>query len=356
MEKALRIQAEVQRILGTEEVYLVGGSVRDIVMDNEPKDYDFTTPLTPEEMKVKVKEAGRRVYNIGRGEKHGTVTFKVPYEYYTGYVDPAKDPNHLVVQDIEDREEHTEWIFVEVTTHRTETYDGKSRQPQTTFGVSLDADLARRDFTFNAMVLKGENEIYDPYGGRLDILARLIKSVGLPKDRIQEDPLRILRAARFAARYGFTVDPNFTGKARQLSARILDISRERWVLELDKILMSDFHSVGIHLLEEMGVLKYMLPEISFMLNQHRPIGNEWERDHYTFDMEQAHANPIFFPEDDVDTRWKKWLDHISMPASRKYDEYGYISYENQARISREMKIGICARLKFSNERTKKIIE
>lgn len=330
MDKALRIQAEVQRILGTDEVYLVGGSVRDIVMGHEPKDYDFTTPLTPDEMKVKVKEAGRRVYNIGRGEKHGTVTFKVEVG-------------------------HKEFEFVEVTTHRTEKYDGKSRQPITTFGVSLDDDLARRDFTFNAMVLKNDGSIYDPYGGRLDILAKLIKTVNLPKDRIQEDPLRILRAARFAARYGFTVDPNFTGKSRQLATRILDVSRERWVLELDKLLMGDFHTVGVQLLEDMGVLKYMIPELSFMLNQHRPIGNDYERRHYGFDMEAAHANPIFFPEDDVDERWKKLLDHISMPASRLYTEYGYIHTENQKKIAREMKIGICARLKFSNDRTKKIL-
>src|SRR5690606_2613443 len=126
----------------------------------------------------------------------------------------------------------------EVTTFRSEVYTSKSRKPEVQFVPSLDEDLARRDFTMNAMVLKSDGKIYDPYGGRLDIHAKMIKTVGSPKDRIQEDPLRMLRAARFAARYGFAIDPNFIGKARQLADRIYDVSVERWVQELDKLLTS----------------------------------------------------------------------------------------------------------------------
>jgi tRNA nucleotidyltransferase/poly(A) polymerase len=331
MEKALAIQKQVIEVLGTDEVYLVGGSVRDIVLGKEAKDYDFTTPMLPDDVEAAIKNAGRRAYNIGNGKKHGTVGFKVEYE-------PKK------------------FEYVEVTTFRSEVYLTKSRQPEVTFVTSLDEDLSRRDFTMNAMVLKPDGSIYDPYGGRIDILKRLINTVGLPKDRIQEDPLRILRAARFAARYGFNVDPNFIGKARQLAPRILDVSRERWVQELDKLLVGDFHSTGIQLLEDMGVLRYMIPELSFMLNQYKPLGNDYEQEHYNFDMEASHANPIFFPEDDVDTRWAIWLNKVSMPASRNYNKYGYINMENQVKISREINIGICARLKFSNERTKTILE
>lgn len=349
MEKALEIQRKVQEILQSEEVYLVGGSVRDLVMGQEPKDYDFTTSLTPDEMKPRIKAAGRRVYNIGNGEKHGTVTFKVPI---TNPINIDEEMNGSPTGNYK-----IEYEYVEVTTHRTEVYDGKSRQPQTTFGVSLDEDLMRRDFTMNAMVLRNDGSIYDPFGGKLDIYARQIKTVGMPKDRIMEDPLRILRAARFAARYGYRVDSNFVGKARQLATRILDVSRERWVLELDKMLMGEYHNVGVELLEEMGVLRYMIPELSFMLNQHAPHnGTEYQKQHYTFDMEMHHANPIFFPEDNVDARWKKWLQKTSMPVSRRYTTYGYINMDEQVKIAREINAGICARLKFSNDRTDFILD
>jgi len=350
MEKALAIQQEVIRILGTDEVYLVGGAVRDIVMGNTPKDYDFTTPLLVEEMEKLVHDAGRHAYFVGNGKKHGTIGFKVPVEV------PTNEEMKKVWGDVERYKEfHTVYEYVEVTTFRTEVYTSKSRQPDVTFVTDIDSDLARRDFTMNAMVLRPDGTIYDPYDGKLHIHGKKIVTVGLPKDRIQEDPLRMLRAARFAARYGFTVDPNFTGKARQLAARILDVSRERWVQEIDKLLMGEYSSTGIQLMEDFGVLRFMLPELSFMLNQYKPVGNEYEKSHYGFDMEASHANPIFFEEDDVDARWKKWLEKVSMPASRKFSEYGYISYEQQRAISREINIGICARLKFSNDRTDIIV-
>lgn len=339
MDKALAIQKEVQRILGIKEVFLVGGSVRDIVMGQEAKDYDFTTAMLPEEMKEKVKAAGRRVYTIG--EKFGTIGFKVLVD-----IGPYRDDPRSI----------QEYEYVEVTTFRSEVYTNKSRKPEVKFVPSLDEDLARRDFTMNAMVLRGDGTFYDKFGGKLDIHAKQIVTVGMPKDRIIEDPLRMLRAARFASRYGFTVDPNFTGKARQLADRIQDVSRERWVQELDKLLMGEHYHMGIQMLEDFGVLKFMLPELSFMLNQHRPIGNKYEKTHYGFDMEASHANPIFTEEDDIDTRWKIWLSKISMPASRKYTEYGYISYEQQRKIAREMMIGICTRLRFSTVRTDFILD
>lgn len=347
MEKALAIQRQVQEILGTEEVFLVGGSVRDLVMGNTPKDYDFTTSMLPEDIVEKVKAAGRKAYTIG--EQFGTIGFKVPYEELV-HPEPA-EPGMWVTSDYSS----LVYEYVEVTTFRSEVYTNKSRKPEVKFVPSLDEDLARRDFTMNAMVLRSDGSIYDPYGGKLDIYAKQIKTVGMPKDRIMEDPLRILRAARFASRYGFNIDPNFVGKSRQLAYRIQDVSRERWVQELDKILASDGYQHGIGALEYMGVMKFMIPEISFMQNQHRPIGNEYEKAHYVFDMEASWANPIQ-TSDNLDQRWKDWLSHISMPASRKYTEYGYISTDQQKLISREMMTGICARLKFSNERTDFILD
>jgi poly(A) polymerase len=292
MEKALAIQKQVIEVLGTDEVYLVGGSVRDIVLGQEAKDFDFTTPMLPDEVEAKVKASGRRAYAIGK--KFGTIGFKVE-------VEPRV------------------FEYVEVTTFRSEVYTSKSRKPEVQFVPSLDEDLARRDFTFNAMVLKVDGTIYDPYGGRIDILKRLINTVGLPKDRIQEDPLRILRAARFAARYGFTIDPNFIGKARHLADRIYDVSIERWVQELDKMLVSEHYEEGQEALHMMGMWYRILPE-----------------------MYGENVLPLDDLDlgTDVDLAWAKLLSGI----------------DANPKVARYINGGICQRLKFSNQRTKTILE
>lgn len=312
MEKALAIQKEVQRILGTDEVYLVGGSVRDIVMGNDAKDYDFTTSMLPEEMIEKVKAAGRKVYTIG--QQFGTIGFKVPYfePIGSGY---DYDPT-------ERNEPAPKYEYVEVTTFRSEVYTGKSRKPEVQFVPSLDEDLARRDFTMNAMVLRSDGSIYDPYGGRLDIYAKQIKTVGAPKDRIQEDPLRVLRAARFAARYNYKIDPNFIGKARQLADRIFDVSVERWVQELDKLLVSDYSRIGLTELGKMGIIDRILPEI----------------DNFDFKRYKKPHDP--------DDAWKLLLNQVAVPDEVK----------EPTRTRRFINAGICQRFKFSNDRTDKILD
>ena len=316
MEKALAIQKEVQEILGTDEVYLVGGSVRDLVMGNTPKDYDFTTSMLPDEMIEKVKAAGRRVYTIG--EKFGTIGFKVALMV-------PDDPVPWPGGGYSDFRQVFE--YVEVTTFRSEVYTNKSRKPEVQFVPSLDEDLARRDFTMNAMVLKGDGTIYDPYGGRLDIYAKKIVTVGLPKDRIIEDPLRILRAARFSARYDFAIDPNFIGKARQLADRIFDVSVERWVQELDKLLTSDSPDTGIYALKDMGILMRIMPEL-YNDNNEVFIGDE------------------SVTSKDPDGAWKQFLNCIYLPSEIK----------EQSRTKRYVNAGICARFKFSNGRTDFILD
>lgn len=301
MEKALAIQKEVQRILGIEEVYLVGGSVRDLEMGNTPKDYDFTTPMLPEVMVERVKAAGRRVYTIG--EKFGTIGFKVPYLTLPKDMENTSDT-------------FTVYEYVEVTTFRSEVYTNKSRKPEVQFVPSLDEDLARRDFTFNAMVLRSDGSIYDPYGGRLHIYSKKIQTVGMPKDRIIEDPLRMLRAARFAARYEFTIDPNFIGKARQLADRIYDISIERWVQELDKMLVYNY-SVGFKALREMGLYYRIFPEFNGAIQ-------EWGGE----------------PFENADMGWKGILSLTDAnPKTAKY-----------------IASGVCHRMKFSNDRTNFILD
>lgn len=301
MEKALAIQKQVIEILGTDEVYLVGGSVRDLVMGNEPKDYDFTTPMLPDEIVERVKTAGRKTYEIGK--KFGTIGFKVEVKSDRIQTTQLRSP---------------EYEYVEVTTFRSEVYTSKSRKPEVAFVASLDEDLARRDFTMNAMVLRPDGTIYDPYGGKLHIHKKHIVTVGTPKDRIQEDPLRMLRAARFAARYGFTIDPNFIGKARQLADRIYDVSVERWVQELDKLLTSDYYVQGMIELFQMGILYRILPEV---------------------DLAQTTKRKPSLGED-VGSAWQQLLEETG---------------EGKA-MTAYINTGICARLKFSNDRTSIIID
>lgn len=320
MEKALAIQKQVIEILGTDEVYLVGGSVRDLVMGNEPKDYDFTTPMLPDDMEARVSAAGRRVYAIGK--KFGTIGFKVELPKYQ-----EKDSKTFVIG--------KEYEYVEVTTFRSEVYTSKSRKPEVAFVTSLEEDLARRDFTMNAMVLRPDGTIYDPFGGKLHIHKKLIVTVGAPKDRIQEDPLRMLRAARFAARYNFTIDPNFIGKARQLADRIYDVSVERWVQELDKLLTSDYNINGIVELQNMGVLVRILPEVEAILR----IYPEFEGIEVLPSEELTH---------NADQMWKHLLGWSGLPYMEKPND-------SRNRITRYINRGIAARLKFSNTRTTIIV-
>ena len=328
MDKALAIQIQVIEILGTDEVYLVGGSVRDLVMGNEPKDYDFTTPMLPEEMVEKVKAAGRRVYTIG--EKFGTIGFKVEYTERNDY-----GGKENIGSWGPQWHSSTTYEYVEVTTFRSEVYTSKSRKPDVQFVASLEEDLARRDFTMNAMVLRPDGSIYDPYGGKLHIHKKHIVTVGLPKDRIQEDPLRMLRAARFAARYGFTIDANFIGKARQLADRIYDVSVERWVQELDKLLCSDFTENGLLELKNMGILTRILPEVDAVLRMYPE-----------FEGIEFFGGGVVCA--DADYAWKEVLGWTGLAFMERPND-------SRNKLTRYVNTGICARLKFSNNRTKIVL-
>ena len=187
-------------------VFQVGGSVRDKVMGRVPKDYDFATPLLPDDIEGAVRAAGRHAYTVGK--RFGTIGCKVDGHY------------------------------VEITTFRSENYTAGSRKPTVEFVSDLREDLSRRDFTVNAMAW-GENGLYDPFGGRLDILAQTLKCVGIPKSRFKEDPLRILRAVRLASQLGFGIDQLTYSKMKKMAPSLLTISKERWVMELDALLLTD---------------------------------------------------------------------------------------------------------------------
>jgi poly(A) polymerase len=310
MEKALQLQAEIKKVFGDNAVNLVGGSVRDIVLGREPKDWDYCTPLEPDTVEQLIQKAGRKAYAVGK--KFGTVGFKVQID--------GKG----------------EWYFVEVTTYRTEKYTGGSRKPEVEFITDLDADLARRDFTINAMVLKEDGSIYDPFGGRIDLLARLIKTVGAPKDRINEDPLRMLRAARFASQLEFNIDPNMIGKMRQLGPTIYSVSKERWVLELDKLLQGKDVMRGVKALVHSDLAKYILPEFYLSVQ---------EEDVY----ELLHDVLTVNTDIPLDEKWALLHAYIAYPYTFELKK-DRVTFVNHEAIRKELLEGICARLKFANSR------
>jgi poly(A) polymerase len=209
-------------------VYLVGGSVRDALMNRECADFDFATPLGADLIEQAVRAAGRRPYLMGK--RFGTVAFRL------------------------------DGLTVEVTTFRSESYAEDSRRPKVEFLSDLEHDLSRRDFTINAMAQR-DDELIDLFGGRKDLESRLIRAVGDPIARFSEDPLRMLRAARFVSQLDFRIDERTRLAAVVLAPRILTVARERWMIELDLLLKGPGVEESLRLLVETGLMRFLLPEI-----------------------------------------------------------------------------------------------
>ena len=286
------MQHEVARVFGDDKVYLCGGAVRDLLLGNDPKDHDYTTPLSPDDIEAAVRAAGKHPYLIGK--KFGTVGMKIDGQ------------------------------LVEVTTFRTETYEKGSRKPQVEFVDDITHDLSRRDFTINAIAKRGDRYI-DPFGGRLDLLERVIKAVGRPQDRYKEDPLRMLRAARFASQLGFTVESNTEGQAMRMCHRILMVSRERWMIELNKL----------------------LPELALQ------IGYDQNSPYHALPLWDHTLAVVDATPADLDLRWTALLHDIGKPFVRteKPDRSNYIKHDLPGA---DLVTRLALYLKWSNDRRESV--
>lgn len=214
------------------EAYLVGGCVRDLFLKREPKDWDIATNAKPEEVQGIFPE---HVYE----NQFGTVGVKTEDE----------DPKLKVV---------------EVTTYRLEgTYTDKRHPDEVKFAKSIEEDLSRRDFTVNAMALRvdGASEVVDPFGGEEDLKKGTIRTVGNPRDRFNEDALRLMRAVRFAVELDFRIEKETRVAIEELAGLLEAISKERIRDEFAKMIMTPRAAQGILLLEELGLLRYILPEL-----------------------------------------------------------------------------------------------
>ncbi|NCV44293.1 MAG: CCA tRNA nucleotidyltransferase, partial [Actinobacteria bacterium] len=211
---------------------LVGGSVRDILLNRLGNDLDFTTSARPDDIKKIMKSWAGDTWEIGA--KFGTIG--------------AKRGD----------------IVFEITTYRSEVYVSESRKPEVKFGDSIEVDLYRRDFTVNAMAIElttEEPEFIDPHNGVRDLLVKTLRTPGSPELSFGDDPLRMLRAARFAAQLGFAIAPEVLTAMSEMAGRLEIISAERIHDEFVKIMMSPNPRIGITTLVDTGLCEKFLPEI-----------------------------------------------------------------------------------------------
>jgi poly(A) polymerase len=229
------------------QIYLVGGIVRDLFVGDDiaaATDIDLTTDARPEQTKRLVSGWADAVWT--QGQRFGTIGCR-------------KDGR----------------VF-EITTHRAEVYTPDSRKPEVVYADAVEADLARRDFTVNAMALQlapdeAEPKLIDPFGGAADLVAKVLRTPLSPSESFSDDPLRMLRAARFVARYGLEPRPELIEAIRDLGDRLSIVSPERVRDELDKLLVVSDPSSGLWLLADSDLIDHFMPELSAMRLEQDPI-------------------------------------------------------------------------------------
>lgn len=278
------------------EAYLVGGFVRDKLMGRISSDIDIATKARPNE----IKEVFRDSKIIEVGKAFGTIKL------------------------IADGNEY------EITSFRSDgTYKDKRRPDNISFSDSIYEDLKRRDFTINAIALRND-EIIDPFDGKSDISKKIIRAVGNPKERIEEDYLRALRAVRFATILGFKIDTDLKEAIKEKSSNLSYISAERQRAEFDKILLSDNPARGIRLLAEVDLLDKILPEVA------RMIGFDQQSPHHNLDCFEHTMKVLENVPKDLETRLSALFHDTGKPDTFFLDENGHGRFFGHQKISEDL--------------------
>jgi poly(A) polymerase len=282
-------------------LHLVGGSVRDALLGRLGDDLDLTTDARPEQVLALVHDWAEATWDTG-------IAF--------GTVGVAKSGRRI-----------------EITTYRDETYDPGSRKPEVSYGDSLVGDLVRRDFAMNAMALalpdwRGPGAFVDPYGGMDDLAAGVIRTPGRPEDSFDDDPLRMMRAARFAAQLGFAVAPEVVAAMTDRAPRLAIVSAERVRGELEKLLLGAHPRKGLELLVDTGLADVVLPELPALrleIDEHHQHKDVYE--HTLQVLERA----ITLEEPggpDLVLRLAALLHDIGKPATRRHEPGGGVSFHH----------------------------
>ncbi|MFB7461049.1 CCA tRNA nucleotidyltransferase [Streptomyces sp. NPDC056188] len=308
---------------------LVGGSVRDALLGRLGNDLDFTTDARPEDVLKIVRPWADAVWEVGIA--FGTVGAQK--QARVGDVDRC--------------------FQIEVTTYRSEAYDRSSRKPEVSYGDSIEEDLVRRDFTVNAMaVALPEKTFIDPHGGIGDLEARVLRTPGTPEDSFSDDPLRMMRAARFAAQLDFEVAPEVLAAIKEMAGRIEIVSAERVRDELNKLILSAHPRKGLSLLVDTGLADHVLPELpALRLESDEHHRHKDVYDHTLIVLEQAME---LEEEPDLTLRLAALLHDIGKPRTRRFEKDGRVSFHHHEVVGAKMTKKRMTALKYSNELVKDV--
>ncbi|MGC0415347.1 CCA tRNA nucleotidyltransferase [Embleya sp. AB8] len=289
---------------------LVGGSVRDALLGRLGNDLDFTTDARPEQVLAIVRPWADAVWDVGIA--FGTVGCRKKL---------ADSPDYQI----------------EITTYRSEAYDRTSRKPEVSYGESIDDDLVRRDFTVNAMAVALPGITFvDPHGGLADLAARVLRTPGTPEASFSDDPLRMMRAARFAAQLDFEVAPEVVAAMTDMAERIEIVSAERVRDELNKLIVSDHPRKGLELLVGTGLAAHVLPELPTLrleVDEHHRHKDVYE--HTLIVLEQAMELEAPGAPDLV-LRLAALLHDIGKPRTRRFEPDGRVSFHHHEMVGAHM--------------------
>jgi len=313
-------------------LYLVGGTVRDLLLGDDSKpvdqmDFDATTSARPEETKKLVAGLADAVWT--QGEKFGTIGLKVGNRVY------------------------------EITTHRAEAYSPDSRKPDVQYADDITVDLSRRDFTINAMALELTSDsptLVDPYGGAADLMTRTLRTPLSPEESFSDDPLRMMRAARFIAQLQVTPVDELTKAVVDMAERMSIVSTERVRAELDKLMVADKPSAGLWFLIDTGLVDQFFPEIRGMRLEQDPIHRHKDVLTHTLAVVE-NVRPDAHPTFDFRlTRLAALFHDIGKPKTRGYKNGKGVTFHHHEVVGARMTRDRMRALKYSNEDVEAVTE
>lgn len=310
------------------ELALVGGPVRDAFLGAVPHDLDCTTSAPPE------------------------VTEEILTAWADACWDIGKDFGTIGARKGDD--------VVEVTTYRTEAYEVGSRKPAVAYGETLVGDLSRRDFTVNAMALRlPDLELVDPHGGLDDLRAGVLRTPASAVQSFDDDPLRIMRAARFSAQLGFDVEPDVMAAMEAMAGRLEIVSAERVRAELERLLLSPWPRRGLEIMVHTGVADVVLPEVSALretVDEHRRHKDVYEHTLTVLDqaiaLETGPEGPV--PAPDLRLRLAALLHDIGKPATRRFMPGGTVTFHGHDHVGARMTSRRMRALRFDKQTTKDV--
>lgn len=303
-----------------QQLALVGGPVRDALLGRPSHDVDLTTDAVPQRILELVDGWADSVWTVGI--EFGTVGLR------------KKD------------------LQLEITTYRSESYSPKSRKPEVAYGTDIHEDLFRRDFTVNAMALHLPDQSFvDPFGGLADMRTKVLRTPGRPEDSFNDDPLRIMRAARFAAQLGFTLAPEVAEAARAMAERLTIVSAERIRDELVKLMLSPDPRRGIELMVDLDIAQYVLPEVPKMrleIDEHHRHKDVYEHSLTVLDqaieLERKRGH-----EPDLVLRLAALLHDIGKPKTRAFESGNRVTFHHHEVVGASMSRKRLGKLRFSKD-------